>query len=134
MGECPLAASFVLLVELAHGPGFGLDLIQRVAERTGDLIRMHQGSVYPALRKLARAGLAYPCSGPQMPPTHGGRARRYYAITAAGRVELAEQRRAVLALFGIEDESSPPAVRPEEPPASEPVQMDLNLSEKDATP
>ena len=43
-----------LVVELLRGPGYGLDLIERVRLRSGGMIRLRQGVVYPALRERSR--------------------------------------------------------------------------------
>jgi PadR family transcriptional regulator PadR len=49
---------------------------------------MPEGTVYPALHKLEAAGLVASAWS-----TEGGRKRRIYSLTAAGRAALAEQKR-----------------------------------------
>ena len=53
----PFNAKAALLQALATGPGYGLELLERIRDRTGDLVRIHLGSLYPALRALKREGL-----------------------------------------------------------------------------
>lgn len=81
--EPPISAKAALLQALVSGPGFGLELIARVKERTKGAIALHQGSVYPALRALEREGLLRSWEEP--PPPQGGPPRRFYELTAEGR-------------------------------------------------
>ncbi|MGH3414403.1 MAG: PadR family transcriptional regulator [Marmoricola sp.] len=53
------------------------------------------GTLYPLLHRLERAGLLS-----SVPEVSGGRARRVYTITDAGRSELADLRSAVAELAG----------------------------------
>ncbi len=89
-----------ILEVLISGDGYGLDIIDRVAERTDGAIKLHQGSVYPALRALEREGLVESYDGPPL-PERGGRPRRYYKLTALGARKAQEQRLAVRGLFGL---------------------------------
>lgn len=82
--ESPVSAKAALLQALITGPGFGLDLIERVKERTKGAVSLHQGSIYPALRALEREGLLRSWDG-ETTPERGGRPRRYYELTAEGR-------------------------------------------------
>ena len=77
----PLNAATGLLLALLQGPGYGLDLIERVRERSGGHIRLPQGAVYPALRELARRRLlrSWIVNAPG-----SGRPRTYYELTPAG--------------------------------------------------
>lgn len=95
----PVTAKAALLQALIQGEGYGLELIDRVEQRTEGKVRLHQGSVYPALRGLEREGLVESYEGPLL-PERGGRPRRYYRLTAQGSKAALEQRRAVGGLFG----------------------------------
>lgn len=88
--EAPVSARALLLLELTHGPGFGLDLIARIRGRAG--VTTGEGSVYPALASLVRDGLIAETEGGQLPQ---GRPRRHYQITGPGRL-AAERVRAIL--------------------------------------
>jgi len=76
----------LILKTLDHGSkhGFGITLhIQSVSER---LLRVEEGSLYPALHRLERAKLI---SGKWV-VTENGRRARVYTLTAAGKKRLAE--------------------------------------------
>lgn len=96
--DVPVTAKTALLQALVSGDGFGLELIDRVRERTDDKIKLHQGSVYPALRSLEREGLVESYEG-EATPERGGRPRRYYRITSEGLMAATEVRDAVMGLF-----------------------------------
>jgi len=80
----PISAKSALLQALISKPGYGLDLIERVKERTKGAVELHQGSIYPALRALEREGLLRSWDG-ETTPERGGRPRRYYELTAEGK-------------------------------------------------
>lgn len=76
----------LILKSLNHGPkhGFGITLhIQTVSE---GLLRVEEGSLYPALHRLERAKLI---SGKWV-LTENGRRARVYTLTPAGLKRLAE--------------------------------------------
>src|SRR3954447_13393574 len=47
----------LLLAVLADAPGHGYELSQRLIERSGGELDVHEGSLYPALHRLERGGL-----------------------------------------------------------------------------
>jgi PadR family transcriptional regulator, regulatory protein PadR len=96
--DVPISAKTALLQALIAGDGYGLDLIERVKDRTGGQIVLGQGSVYPALRELERDGLATSYESEPL-PERGGRPRRYYRITGEGRKVAALQRKALLGIL-----------------------------------
>ncbi|HET6344931.1 MAG TPA: PadR family transcriptional regulator [Myxococcota bacterium] len=98
--EPPVTAKAALLQVLTAGPGFGMDLIARVRERTQGRVELGQGSVYPALRDLEREGLVEACKGEQRDVGAGGRPRRHYRITTAGRRVARGHQEIVAGLFG----------------------------------
>lgn len=98
MADTPINAKTALLQALISDDGFGLELIDRVKDRTDGKIRLHQGSVYPALRALERDGLVESYEADPL-PERGGRPRRYYRITAEGARAAREDRAAVIGLF-----------------------------------
>jgi PadR family transcriptional regulator PadR len=85
-------------MSLIGGRGFGLEIIQRVRERSNGKISLNEGSVYPALKALERDGLLRSYDGEPM-PERGGRPRRYYELTGEGRRVATEQRTALLNLL-----------------------------------
>jgi PadR family transcriptional regulator PadR len=84
-GGSPVTARAALLQALCSGPGFGLELIDRVEQRTDGRVKLGQGSIYPALRAMEREGLleSYECA--EASAERGGRPRRYYRLTAEGQ-------------------------------------------------
>jgi PadR family transcriptional regulator PadR len=98
--DTPVSAKAALLQVLTSGDGYGLELIERVKDHTKGRLRLHQGSVYPALRELEREGFVTSYEGEPL-PERGGRPRRFYRLTAQGKRALATQRDVVLGLFGI---------------------------------
>jgi DNA-binding PadR family transcriptional regulator len=77
----------LLLAVLADASGHGYELGRRLTERSGGELGVPEGSLYPALHRLERAGLvdsAWSASS--------GRRRRTYRLTAAGRRAAAAQR------------------------------------------
>lgn len=84
-----------LLVELLRGPGYGLDLIERVRLRSGGLILLSQGVVYPALRDLSRRKWLRSWS---VTTPGSGRPRTYHELTPKG-LALAQAHRNTIAGF-----------------------------------
>ncbi len=66
-----------------HGYGITL-LIEQISE---DVLRLEEGSLYPALHRMTQSGWLRSEWGAS---EHNRRAR-YYAITAAGRKQLADE-------------------------------------------
>jgi PadR family transcriptional regulator, regulatory protein PadR len=77
----------LILAVLEDGPRHGYAIIEALATRSGGALDLPTGTVYPALRRLERAGLL---SGAWS--TVGGRERRTYTLSRAGRHALALQR------------------------------------------
>lgn len=71
---------------LDDGPLHGYELRRRICELDGPGSRLSEGSLYPALARLEKAGLVTRGA----PSTGGGRTRRPVAITEAGRERLHE--------------------------------------------
>jgi len=70
----------LLLAVLLGGPGHGYAVSERLAVRSGGVLTVPDGSLYPALQRLERAGLV--ASSWAMAE---GRRRRVYELTASGR-------------------------------------------------
>jgi PadR family transcriptional regulator len=77
----------LILSVLEEGPRHGYAIIEALQARSGGRLDLPTGTVYPALRRLERAGLL---SGTWS--TVGGRERRTYTLTRAGRHALTRQR------------------------------------------
>lgn len=91
-----LSAQTALLLALASGPGFGLELIARVAERSNGLLRLNRGGAYLGLRRLERLGLVH---GWMRRLLRTGRPRRYYELTPEGILSADEIRAALGSLL-----------------------------------
>jgi PadR family transcriptional regulator, regulatory protein PadR len=98
--DSPINSKAALLQALIQKDGYGLDLIDRVRERTNGDVKLHQGSVYPALRELESEGLVRSYESEPL-PERGGRPRRYYQLTAAGQRAAYKQAETVLAFFAL---------------------------------
>src|SRR3954468_19195836 len=78
----------LLLAVLAHAPRHRYQLSQRLTQRSGGELGVHEGSLYPALHRLERGGLVESSWS-----TGDGRRRRTYRLTRAGRRAIAQSRR-----------------------------------------
>jgi PadR family transcriptional regulator, regulatory protein PadR len=77
----------LLLAVLADVPGHGYELSQRLTQHSGGVLDIHEGSLYPALHRLERAGLVASAWS-----SGEGRRRRIYRLTAKGRRAASESR------------------------------------------
>ena len=77
----------VLLAALEDGPRHGYAVIEALRESTGGRLDLPTGTIYLALRRLEQAGLI---GGAWL--VVGGRRRREYRLTAAGRRALSGKR------------------------------------------
>src|SRR4051794_41589904 len=75
---------------LYEAPEHGYELRKRLSVRLGGLRVISYGSLYPALRRLTRAGLIAEETGPPAEGTWSRRGRRGYRITAGGKESFAE--------------------------------------------
>ena len=74
--------------------GYAITLhIERVSE---ELLRLQEGSLYPALHRMTQSGWLKSEWG----TSENNRRARYYSITAAGRRQLAEEQRSWAELTG----------------------------------
>lgn len=79
----------LLLAVLESGPLHGCAIIVEVQRRSGGALELPTGTVYPALNRLERVGLLRSSW-----TAVGGRRRRSYRLTSAGRRSLTAQRTA----------------------------------------
>lgn len=97
----PITTQAALLQALIRGPGYGLELIDRVKEATGGQVFLLEGAIYPALRAMEADGLVESWQTEPL-PERGGRPRRYYKLTAEGARKAMEQRAGLAGLLGLE--------------------------------
>ena len=75
----------MVLKTLSVGTMHGWGITERLEEASKGVFQLNQGSLYPALYRLERQGLI----GSSWKTTENNRRARYYALTAAGRRQLA---------------------------------------------
>lgn len=95
-----MTARAALLQALIAGPGYGLDLIERVKRQTNGAIVLGQGSIYPALRAMEDEGLLESYESEPV-PERGGRPRVFYRVTAEGHRAAQGDRSAMMGLLGL---------------------------------
>ena len=82
---------FAVLGLLQDAPLHGYELRKQLGHRLGGLRAFSYGSLYPALRRLVRAGLIAEAGDHDLPgATWSRRGRRVYRITAEGKERFAE--------------------------------------------
>jgi PadR family transcriptional regulator PadR len=77
----------VLKTLASRGPMHGYAITLHVEQVSEDALRLEEGSLYPALHRMTQSGWLRAEWGAS---EHNRRAR-YYAITAAGRRQLADE-------------------------------------------
>jgi transcriptional regulator len=78
----------LILAVLAAEPAHGYAILQELKARSGGAFDLPEGTIYPALHRLERAGLL--ASGWS---SASGRKRRVYRLTRRGRTRLSARRR-----------------------------------------
>jgi PadR family transcriptional regulator, regulatory protein PadR len=73
----------LILAVVAAGPAHGYAIIEALKARSGGAFALPEGTVYPALHRLERAGLLASSWSDA-----AGRRRRVYRLTRRGRREL----------------------------------------------
>jgi PadR family transcriptional regulator, regulatory protein PadR len=82
----PGTLELMILKTLALGPLHGYAIAQHIERTSCDVLRVEQGSLYPALERLLAKGWVKARWGET--PTR--RRARYYTLTASGRRQLGE--------------------------------------------
>jgi PadR family transcriptional regulator PadR len=78
----------LILRTLALEPQHGWGISERVQQMSSDVLRIQQGSLYPALHRLERRGWIKAHWG----TSDNNRRAKYYALTRTGRQQLAAER------------------------------------------
>jgi PadR family transcriptional regulator PadR len=81
-------APVVVLEILSRGQMYGYELSQAIEERSGDILTLGKGTLYPLLYNLEAKKLVEA----KWENTDSGRKRRYYSITSEGKGQLAKQK------------------------------------------
>jgi PadR family transcriptional regulator PadR len=74
----------LILRTLGLGPQHGWGISERVQQMSSDVLRIQQGSLYPALHRLERRGWIKPRWG----TSENNRRAKYYELTKSGRKQL----------------------------------------------
>jgi DNA-binding PadR family transcriptional regulator len=92
--DVPVTTKAALLQALSAKPGYGRDLIARIQSDSG--VKLHVGSVYPALYNLETEGHIRTKKVKKAPL-----GAAFYQLTKRGERLAADQRRKVALLFGL---------------------------------
>jgi PadR family transcriptional regulator, regulatory protein PadR len=79
----------VLLSVLEKMPLYGLEVLKEVNIRTEGAFDFKEGSLYPALHRLVKAGWV---ESEWQPSTTGGAPRKYYRLTDSGQGALQKKK------------------------------------------
>ena len=77
----------LVLRVVAGGPVHGYGIAQRIRQISRDVLRVPQGSLYPALHRLENRKLLVA----EWKPSDTGRGARFYGLTPKGRARLKAQ-------------------------------------------
>ena len=80
----PGALEMMVLRALSQEPRHGYALVQHIKRTSNDLLQVEEGSLYPALQRMLRAGWVHA----RWETSTSGRRVRVYAITPGGRTRL----------------------------------------------
>ena len=78
------ALELAVLHLLRSGEAYGYDIVTQIAERTEGILEVTNGTLYPVLYRLERAGLVRV----RWETQERGVPRKYYLLTSSGRAEL----------------------------------------------
>ena len=81
-------APVVVLEILSRGPMYGYELSQSIEQRSGEILILGKGTLYPLLYNLEAKKLI---KG-KWETNQSSRKRRYYSITGTGKNELVKQK------------------------------------------
>src|SRR5579885_1137228 len=70
-----------------EGKMHGFEIARAIQERSGDVLRVEEGSLYPALQRMLKKGWV----NGEWGVTDENRRARYYRLTAAGKKQLATE-------------------------------------------
>jgi len=74
----------LILKTLARGPSHGYGIAQSIQQISGEVLRVEEGSLYPALHRLELDGML----DAEWRQSENNRRAKYYRLTAQGRKQL----------------------------------------------
>ena len=80
----PGTLEMLILKTLSMQPMHGYGIAQHIQRVSHDVLRVEEGSLYPALQRMRQKGWIKP----EWRQTPNNQRARYYSITAAGRKQL----------------------------------------------
>jgi PadR family transcriptional regulator len=83
------AIELLLLKALSWGPQHGFSIARWIQDTADDVLRLEEGSMYPALRRMEDKGWVKATWG----TSANNRRAKYYELTAAGRAHLTADER-----------------------------------------
>jgi PadR family transcriptional regulator len=92
----PGTLDMLILKTVANGEMHGWGIANEIQRISRDVLRVEEGSLYPALRRLELEG----CLKATWATSDNNRRARYYALTARGRKQLTEERAQWAAMVG----------------------------------
>ena len=78
----------LILRTLEEGPLHGYDVVARIRSLSSDVLRVEEGSLYPALHRMEQRGWIEPEWG----LSDNKRKAKYYHLTRSGRKQLQSER------------------------------------------
>lgn len=87
--EIPPGTLYLLILKILalHGELHGYEIADSIQQTTDDVLKVEEGSLYPALQRMLIKGWVTAKWG----VTAGNRRARYYQLTATGRQQLAAE-------------------------------------------
>ena len=85
----PGTLDLLILRTLQTEPLHGWAISERIQQISGDVLQVHQGSLYPALHRLEHQGWI----AAEWATSELGRRAKYYRLTGSGRRQLAVEAR-----------------------------------------
>lgn len=80
----PGTLDLLLMKALLRGPAHGYDIAQWILARSGDVLIVEEGALYPALHRLELRGWVAGAWG----QSANNRRAKFYSLTAEGRAQL----------------------------------------------
>ncbi|MDX2262534.1 MAG: PadR family transcriptional regulator [Gemmatimonadales bacterium] len=81
--------ALLILKTLSRGPDHGWGVAQQIEQRSGEILSVNQGSLYPALHRLEAKGWIASTWG----VSTNNRRAKYYHLTVDGRQQLIRETR-----------------------------------------
>ena len=83
------ALDLLILRTVSNGALHGYGILQEIHDASNHLLRIEEGSLYPALHRLETTGLL----DSEWATSENNRRAKYYSLTTKGRKQLAEEQK-----------------------------------------